>query len=213
MTFLPPTDPAGPAGSQPQSPQTPQPPHLDDLAAMLLADGQPVDPPTARHAASCGLCTALVSAFRDEARSLTSALTLDEADLAFLSRAGLPALVCARARRIPLLEGQRDSPATLLALLLTAVACYGVWLLALPLISDAFSVAERSGAVAVGTRILTDWLIGLLITFWGIFTAADALRLLQNPALPLTLVALVAWLAIWLGPRLPLPAGRAQAAV
>jgi hypothetical protein len=125
----------------------------------------------------------------------------------------LPARVCARAGRIPLLEGQRDSPATLLALLLTALAGYGLWLLALPGINDVLSLAQRSGAVAVGTRMLTDWLIGLLFTFWGIFTAVDALPFLQNPALPLTLVALVAWLAIWLGPRLPLPAGRAQAAV
>ncbi|HEX2516206.1 MAG TPA: hypothetical protein VH257_15970 [Chloroflexota bacterium] len=213
MTFFPPaghSGHAGPPGSQPQSQSQP---HLDELAAMLLADGQPVDPPAARHAASCGLCTALVSAFRNEGRSLTSALSLDEADLAFLAGAGLPARVCARAGRIPLLEGQRDSPATLLALLLTALAGYGLWLLALPGFNDALSLAQRSGAVAVGTRMLTDWLIGLLIAFWGIFTAVDALPFLQNPALPLTLVALVAWLAIWLGPRLPLPAGRAQAAV
>ena len=93
----------------------------------------------------------------------------------------MPARVCARAGRAPLLEGQRDSPATLLALLLTALAGYGVWLLALPGSTTPSAVAERSGAVAVGTRMLTDWLIGLLIAFWAIFTAVDALPLLQNP--------------------------------
>jgi hypothetical protein len=176
---------------------------------MRLADGQPVDPPLARHAAGCGLCAALVSAFRDEGLSLRAALILDEAELAFLATAGLPARV---ASRVPFLAVQRDSPATLLAMLITALAGYAGWLLAQPVVGAGMDLAERSGVGVVATRVVTDWLIGLLFTLWDVLSTAGAMTVLQNPALPLALVALLAWLAIWLGPRLSLPATGARAA-
>jgi len=179
--------------------------HLDELAAMCLADGQPVAPPLARHARGCGLCTALVDAFRSEGVALSGALALDEAELAFLRRASLPPHVAARA---PAWGVTRDTPATLLAMLVVALVGAFAWTLVQPLVGAAVDLAQRSGALAVATGLVTDWLLGLLFTVLQVFSAAETVRLLQNPALPLALLSALALLAIWLGPLVPRPAGR-----
>jgi hypothetical protein len=177
---------------------------------MLLAEGQPVDPPLARHAAACGHCTALIAAFRSEGAALIASLALDASELAFLTAAGLPGQVASRIVR-GRAAGAADSPATLLAMLITALAGYGGWLLAQPLVAAGAEVAERSGAINVATRLATEWIVGLFLALWATIDAVAALPLVDNPALPLALVALLAWLAIWLAPHLPL-ASRQRAA-
>src|SRR5262245_40291462 len=214
MTFPFPQD-GLPAPAAPPPPGPPPPGasggegHLDDLEAMLLADGQPVDPPVARHAAACGHCTALIAAFRSEGAALIASLALDASELAFLTAAGLPGQVATKIARARATGA--DSPATLLAMLITALAGYGGWLLAQPLLATGVDVAERSGAVNVATRLATEWAVGLLLAFWATVDAVSTFPLVDNPALPLALVALLAWLAIWLAPHLPL-ASRQRAA-
>jgi len=179
--------------------------HLDELEAMLLADGQPVDAPLARHAAACGHCTDLIAAFRSEGAALIATLALDASELAFLTAAGLPGQVASKIVRARA-AGAADSPATLLAMLITALAAYGGWLLAQPIMATGLDVAERSGAVNVATRLATEWFVGLFLAFWAALDAVASLPLMDNPALPLALVALLAWLAIWLPSRLPVAA-------
>jgi hypothetical protein len=93
-------------------------------------------------------------------------------------------------------------------MLITALAGYAGWLLAQPVVADGMDLAVRSGASVVATRVVADWLIGLLFTFWDALSSAEAMLVLENPALPLALVALLAWLAIWLAPRRSLPDSR-----
>jgi hypothetical protein len=230
MTVLPPVGPAGPPGpadrqfAAPPRPAGPadsadpmKPPdgHLDELAAMRLADGEPVDPLLAHHAERCDLCAAFVSALRDEGLFLNSALALDASELAILAQAQLPAQVAALAAAAPGLHPfpatqpiQRDSPATLVAMLITALAGYIGWLLAQPMLAAGLEFARRSGAATVATRWLADWVFNLLWTFLGFVNIVQSLRLLDNPTLPLALLAVLAWLALAILPR---PATRAQA--
>jgi hypothetical protein len=207
----PPFAPSGPPGGATPPAAAGDGGHLDELEAMLLADGQPVDTPLARHAAACGRCTDLVAAFRSEGAALIASLALDASELAFLTAAGLPGQVASkivRARAV----GTADSPATLLAMLITALAAYGGWLLAQPIMATGLDVAERSGAVNVATRLATEWFVGLFLAFWAAVDAVSALPLVDNPALPLALVALLAWLAIWLTSRLPVASQQRAAA-
>jgi hypothetical protein len=234
MTALPPVGPPGPAGpsdrpfaDRPHSPghdagagSITRPDehldeHLDELAAMRLADGEPVDPPLARHARGCDLCAAFVAALRDEGLFLNSALTLDASELTILAQARLPAQVAAMASAAPVMHPflatqpvQRDSPATLVAMLITALAGYVGWLLAQPMLAGAMEIARRSGAATVATRWLADWVFNLLWTFLSFFNTVQSLRLLENPTLPLALLAVLAWLALAI---LPQPATRVTA--
>jgi hypothetical protein len=204
--------PAGPPLSAPPGPPAGAGGHLDDLEAMLLADGQPVDSPRATHAAACGHCRALIAAFRSEGAALIASLALDASELAFLAAAALPGQVATKIVRSRAIAGTADSPATLLAMLITALAGYGGWLLAQPVLNAGLEVAERSGAVNVAARMATELLVGLLLAFWTAVGALTSLPLVDNPALPLALVAVLAWLAIWLAPRLsPISRERAPA--
>jgi len=207
----PPFAPPGPLGAAPPAAASGGGGHLDEFEAMLLADGQPVDTPLARHAAACGRCTDLVAAFRSEGAALIASLALDASELAFLTAAGLPGQVATKIVRARA-AGTADSPATLLAMLITALAAYGGWLLAQPIMATGLDVAERSGAVNVATRLATESLVGLFLAFLATVDAVSSLPLVDNPALPLGLVALLAWLAIWLSSRLPVGAQQRAAA-
>lgn len=185
--------------------------HLDELTAMRLADGEPVGLPVTSHAARCRLCTALVSAFRSETVALTGAMALDEIELTTLRRAHVPGQVAALAsvRVDPVPAVQRDTPASLLAMLVTAVAGYFGWLLAQPALELSLDIATRSGALTIVAQYLTSWAFRLVWAFWDVFQTVEAMRLLNAPALPLFFLAILAWLAMWLMPR---PALRARMA-
>lgn len=186
--------------------------HLDELTAMRLADGEAVGLPVTSHAARCRLCTALVSAFRSETAALTSAMALDETELTTLLQARVPGHLAALASGHavgPVPDVQRDTPASLLAMLATAIVGYFGWILAQPALEFSLDIARRSGALTIVAQYLTNWAFRLVWAFWDVFQTVEALRLLNAPALPLFFLAILAWLAMSLMPQ---PALRARMA-
>jgi hypothetical protein len=235
MTVLPPVGPPGPPGPPDRSLVYPADPadrpddvagarerpdeHLDELAAMRLADGESVDPPLARHARRCDLCATFVSALRDEGLFLNAALALDPSELTALAQAQLPAQVAALASAAPVAPPvllpfpatqpiQRDGPATLVAMLITAFAGYIGWLLAQPMLAGALEIARSTGAATVATRWLAEWVFNLLWASLAFLDTVQSLHLLENPTLPLALLAVLAWLALAI---LPAPTTRVTA--
>ncbi len=178
--------------------------HLDEVAAMRLADGEPVDARLTGHAARCPLCAALISTFRDEAVVLSASVSLDETELSALLRAQVPARVASLVSgpaAVPFPDVQRDTPASLLAMLITATVGYFAWLLAQPTLEAGLDIVRRSGALTIAAQYLANWAFALMWTFWDVFQAVESLRLLEAPALPLFFLAFLAWLAIWLVPH------------
>jgi hypothetical protein len=135
---------------------------------------------------------------------------LDESELSLLAGAGVPARAASAARAYAPFQGvQHDTPASYLAMLITAVAAYVSWLLVQPVLAGGLDFALQSGAASVATQYLTGLFFGFLWAVWGAFQTVESLRLLEAPALPLFIVALLGWLAIGLLPR---PAGAPAAA-
>ncbi|HEX2033410.1 MAG TPA: hypothetical protein VHS99_04430 [Chloroflexota bacterium] len=181
--------------------------HLDDVTAMRLADGERVAPPAASHATRCVLCASLVAAFRVESQALASAFSLDDAELRFLSQAQVPAQVASVASgraQFSFLHVPRDTPASLLPILLVATGGYIVWWFAQPLLATALSLARRSGVTDVAVQYVTSQAFNLLWFLWSAFLAIGEVQLLHQPTVPLLVIAVLTWLAMWLMP-LPRP--------
>ncbi|MGH2353390.1 MAG: hypothetical protein ACRDI2_06015 [Chloroflexota bacterium] len=178
--------------------------HLDELTAMLIADGEPVAAPLADHATTCAICAALVAAFRVEGSALASTFALDDDELGRLRQAGVPGQVAAvtggRAQYLfqPL---QQDTPASLLAMLIVAIAGYVGWLFAPPVLLAGFELARRSGAATIAAQVVTGWVLTMLWSLWNVFRAVEQLRVLDAPALPMLALAVLTWVAIWLMPQ------------
>ena len=180
---------------------TPGGAHLDDLAAMLLADGEVVAPATAAHAAACEVCGARVAAFRAEAATLSASLALDEDELAFLLRAQVPQAVATLVSGAAAPPVARDSPASLLAMLALAAAGYAGWLLAQPLVDGVIEAGRRAGLTSLAAQALAAWFIAAAQVVWAAVEAGQGWLVVDSPHLPMLALALVAWVAVWLTSR------------
>jgi hypothetical protein len=177
--------------------------HLDELEAMLLADGMPVPADAAQHAATCAACAAQVSLLRTEADALHRALALDEEEHAFLFQSRLPERVAALARTAPAWDEAdvRWGTAPFGFALIALLAGYVGWLAAAPLLGSGLDLARRSGVTTLIVQRLLDALIWLVQSLWSAVALAAQTPLVGSPALSALGMAVVAWLAIWLLPR------------
>ena len=184
--------------------------HLDDLAALRLADGAPW-PEAAVHAAACPTCAARVAALRAEAESLLAAFALDDNESALLDRAALPRLVAAR------VEGEtararrhRERAAAALGVALGAMLlAYTGWLAAAPLLGAGLELARRAGLTTVLAHAITGWAVALAQALWDTLALASQAPIVAAPALPMLALAGAIWLALCLvgpvGGRHPAP--------
>jgi hypothetical protein len=200
-----------PMTESPAPDERPEQSHIDELTAMLLADGEPVPAPAAAHAAACAPCTARVAAFRAEAGRLVAGFALDDGEATFLRRAALPQRVAAladaegaRVRRAP-----REGVAALAVFVAAALAGSFGWLATAPLVRDGYEIARRLGATALVAQVVSGWAIAGARAAWDVLAVAGRAPLLGEPAIPLLALALLTWLAlaIVLPPRPGTPAG------
>ena len=178
--------------------------HLDDVAAMMLADGERL-PDAAAHVSACPACAARVAAFRSEADALAGSLALDPDETAFLQAAALPARVAAWAP-LPMagraaLARRWESPATMAAVVaLAATGTFG-WQLGSTLLAAGLDTASRAGATAVAADLAMGWIIALARLAWAALDAIARLPLIDSPALPLLALTASLWVLLVLMPR------------
>ncbi len=187
--------------------------HLDDLTAMMLADGERLASPAA-HAASCRVCAARIADFRAEAGALARAFALDVEEAALLAASRLPARLAAWNGAVSgrLALAQRwETPAVLIAAI--AVAATGTlgWQLTSSLMATGLDTASRAGATAVLANALMGWLIAFAQFAWSAIDTVTQLPAIDSPALPLLAITAVLWALLVLIPR-PAPAARTATA-
>jgi hypothetical protein len=188
--------------------------HLDDLAALRLADGAPAPESAvhAAHAAACPPCAARVAAFRAEAESLLAAFALADDETALLDRAALPRQVAARVEReAARARRHRERAAAALGVALGALLlAYAGWLTAARLLGAGLDLARRAGLTTVLAHAIAGWAITLVQALWNALALASQTPLVAAPVLPALALAAAIWLALGLvgpaGGRRPAPA-------
>src|SRR3954447_1069688 len=139
----------------------------------------------AAHVAECPPCATRHLARLAEERLWQAALALDSADLTYLARANLAA-----AWQRGLLPAAEPAAAWWPALvLLAAVAAYGAWATAMPLLGEGTGWLSRLGVLGIGVA----WLLGRL---WeGATALAEALDnpLLADPTIALAAASFALW--------------------
>lgn len=166
--------------------------HLDDLAAMRLADGEPVAPEAAAHVAACTACAARVAAWRRETETLHSFLELDAAEAATLDQAALPRRLEAQAAVAVRLESLGWLAAIGFALATGLLGWTFVAALAAPLLSALGNVG--------GWGLVLGLVAGRLPAFaqaaWQAILATGHLPVVQVPELTSAMLALLLWAAL-----------------
>ncbi len=166
--------------------------HLDALAAMRLADGEPVAPEVAAHAAACEACAALVAAWRREAEALHALFQLDAAEAGTLAQAALPRRLEAQAAVAVRLESLGWIAALCLALAVVLLGWTALAALAVPLLAALGS----AGGWGLALGIAASWLPTLVQTVWAVFLALGRLPVVQQPAPTTAALALLLWAAL-----------------
>lgn len=180
--------------------------HLDQLTAMRLVDGEPVSSEARQHAEICPVCARLVDGFRVEAMSFGLALKLDDDEMAFLVRAGLP-------RRVPAFAGSpvavhgvphavwtRRAGSTFLAFAAAAVVAAAGLVTSAPWLSAALDVARRAGILSAALQFVGGWLVVALISLWSVLGTVLSSSWNDTPALVLGIAGIVAAAAAWAMP-------------
>jgi hypothetical protein len=177
--------------------------HLDDLAAMRLADGETVSPAAQQHAAACAVCSALVSGFRQEAAAFAGAFALDADECAVLAAARLPQRIAAFVAQSPWAQPlpQRESPASLAAIVAVATGGYAGWWVLTSAAAPYVRAAQDLGLGSIALQLLGTLLIRFFVLLWQVAAAAAEQPLVQAPALPALLTALLALVFFWMTPR------------
>jgi hypothetical protein len=173
--------------------------HLDELAAMLLADGE-AQPQAERHVAGCAACAARVAAFRAEAGALATSFALDLEEATFVETL-LPRRAALWVPAPPRRAGAGNlAPATLLASTLILAAAIG-WQAATGLLVAAYDAASRAGATALVADTVMGWAIEGARAGWAALDALSDAPLIASPAVPLLALAALLWAALVLMPR------------
>ena len=178
--------------------------HLDDLATMMLADGERL-PEAAAHVSACPVCAARVAAFRSEAAALAGSFALDADEAALLHAAALPSRVAAWAP-LPLagraaLARRWETPATMGAVVALAAAGTVGWQLSSSLLAAGLDTASRAGASAVAADLIIGWIIALTRLAWMGADTVARLPLIDSPAVPLLGLTAVLWGLLVFMPR------------
>lgn len=175
--------------------------HLDDLEAMLLADGEPHPTVWDTHVAACDACARVVAALRGDSQFLRDSLALDQQDLRFLASAALPARVADQA----MLASQEEQPLSLWGALFTVLlgtgAGYAGWIIAAPLLAAGFEAARWSGATALLARVVAGWAIWLVQQTWLFLMHDGTLATVNALAVPALAVVAMAGLVALAAPR------------
>lgn len=166
--------------------------HLDALAAMRLADGEPVAPEVAAHAAACEACAALVAAWRREAKALHALFQLDAAEAGTLAQAALPRRLEAQAAVAVRLESLGWIAALCLALAVVLLGWTALAALAVPLLAALGS----AGGWGLALGVAASWLPALAQTVWAVVLTLGRLPVVQQPALATAALALLLWVAL-----------------
>jgi hypothetical protein len=177
--------------------------HLDDLAAMRLADGEAVSPAAQQHAAACAVCSALVAGFRQEAAAFAGAFALDADECAVLAAARLPQRLAAFVAQSPWAQPlpQRESPASLAAIVAVAIGGYAGWWALTSAAEPYVRAAQDLGLGSIALQVLGTLLIRFFVLLWQVAAAAAELPWVEAPALPALLTALLALIFFWMTPR------------
>ncbi len=175
---------------------------MDELAAMLLADGQPL-PAAADHVATCPLCAGRIAALRAEAAMFASALALDAEELAFLQAAQVPARVAAWSA-VPFgrpLAKRWETPGLFLATLAVVAAGAVGWQVATSTLAASVAVAGGAGGTALVANLLAGLMLDLVRLLWQAAPTVTTLPAIDSPALPMLALAVMLWLVLALAPR------------
>jgi hypothetical protein len=176
---------------------------VDDLTAMMLADGEQF-PAAASHAAACTFCAGRIAALRAEAAILAGALALDGEELAFLREAQVPARVEAWAA-VPFgrpLAKRWETPGLLLATLAVVAAGATGWQIATSMLAAGAEVAGGAGGTALLAALVAGWALDLVRLLWQGAITVSALPVVESPTLPLLVMAAILWIALAIAPRL-----------
>ena len=168
--------------------------HLDDLAAMRLADGEAAGAQHAAHVAACPVCRAIVDTFRTESAQLAQAFQLEESDMAALLSAALPQRVAARAIElgaVPAMAAKRDVAGLALgAAVAGAMAALG-WQAAAGALIPGMAGAPWSNLPATVASMLVGWMIAVVRFGWVALQAIDQIPFVDTPAIPVLAVTVV----------------------
>ena len=141
----------------------------------------------AAHVADCPACAAHRLTRLAEDRLWQAAMALDGAELAYLARANLAAAW--RSAAVPVAAHGAPLAHWLAALVIVgAVAAYGAWATAMPVVGEGTGWLSRLGLVGIGL----SWLLGQL---WGAVAAVDLLAP-EDPTLLLAAASFGLWLYV-----------------
>jgi anti-sigma factor RsiW len=183
---------------QPRDGTTDEALHLDDLALMLLADGEgtgPDEAPAAQHVAGCPACAARLASLIEETQSFAGLLALDETEVTFLQSARLPE----HAMQTYLREAHAEehNPVTSFLLLVTAIAIgYAGWVTVAPRLGDALELARRAGFTSIVAHLLAGWIFDLVIGVTNLLRALSVSPLLDGSLLLLSVLAGITWMVL-----------------